>query len=209
MQKKLTQFAAVAMLIVGAGSTPAFADAAKPGQSMTHMKSALGLTASLKSAGIVLYTQGGATSAVMGESIGSADGLIVFHIPITATKSGVEHLGSNIVFFNTLNNKQVQFRNPVIDLKAGVINAVIPQGSGQYMAVLSITNAKDLKPKVTDDAKTKLRTTSYKAASLSLAPGVAGALASLLGLPDGSFAEGLAFGSADVTLYSQIPAKKK
>ena len=86
-----------------------------------------------------------------------------FNCKLLGTKTGVEHTGSNIVFYNTANNKQVQLRNPLIDLKNGVINAVIPQSTGQSTAVLSITNASELKAKVTNDLKTKLRTTAYVA----------------------------------------------
>ncbi|MFM8921863.1 MAG: hypothetical protein ACKOFV_04325 [Candidatus Nanopelagicaceae bacterium] len=206
--KKLTGITAAVLIASGTGISSANADAAKPGQSMTHMKTLQGITATLENSGVVLYVQGGATSAVMGDSIGSADGQLVMHIPITGTKTGVQHVGSNIVFFNTANNKQVQLRNPLIDLKSGVINAAIPQSTGQSTAVLSITNASELKAKVTNDRKTKLRTTAYAGAKLSLAPGIAAAVTSLLGLPEGSLPEGLAFATADVTLYSKIPAKK-
>lgn len=206
--KRLTGITAAVLIAAGTGMSPANADAAKPGQSMTHMKTLQGITATLENAGVILYVQGGATSAVMGDSIGSADGQLVMHIPITGTKTGVEHVGSNIVFFNTANNKQVQLRNPLIDLKSGVINAAIPQSTGQSTAVLSITNASELKAKVTNDRKAKLRTTAYAGAKLSLAPGIAAAVTSLLGLPEGSLPEGLAFATADVTLYSKIPAKK-
>ena len=207
--KRITGLTAAVLIAASAGISPANADAAKPGQSMTHMKTLQGISATLENAGVILYVQGGATSAVMGESIGSSDGQVVFHIPITGTKTGVEHTGSNIVFYNTANNKQVQLRNPLIDLKNGVINAVIPQSTGQSTAVLSITNASELKAKVTNDRKTKLRTTAYAGAKLSLAPGIAAAVVSLLGLPEGSLPDGLAFATADVTLYSQIPAKNK
>lgn len=206
--KRLTGITAAVLIAAGTGISPANADAAKPGQSMTHMKTLQGITATLENSGVILYVQGGATSAVMGDSIGSADGQLVMHIPITGTKTGVEHVGSNIVFFNTANNKQVQLRNPLIDLKSGVINAAIPQSTGQSTAVLSITNASELKAKVTNDRKAKLRTTAYAGAKLSLAPGIAAAVTSLLGLPEGSLPEGLAFATADVTLYSKIPAKK-
>ena len=207
MRKKIVGIATAATFMVSASFTPAIADAAKPGQSMTHMKTAQGIASTLESAGVILYVQGGATAAVMGDSIGAPDGQVVFHIPITGTKTGVEHLGSNIVFFNTMNNKQVQLRNLLIDLKKGVISAVIPQGSGQSTTVLTISNAKDLKASVTNDQKTKLRTSSYKGATLNLAPGIAAALVSLLGLPEGSLPEALAFATADVTLYSQITSK--
>ena len=207
--KRITGLTAAVLIAASTGISPANADAAKLGQSMTHMKTLQGITATLENAGVILYVQGGATSAVMGESIGSSDGQVVFHIPITGTKTGVEHTGSNIVFYNTANNKQVQLRNPLIDLKNGVINAAIPQSTGQSTAVLSITNASELKAKVTNDRKTKLRTTAYAGAKLSLAPGIAAAVVSLLGLPEGSLPDGLAFATADVTLYSQIPAKNK
>jgi hypothetical protein len=61
---------------------------------------------------------------------------------------------------------------------------------------------------VTNDRKAKLRTTSYKGAAISLAPGIAAALVSLLGLPEGALPEGAAFATADVTLYSKISGKK-
>lgn len=206
--KRITGLTAAVLIAASAGISPANADAAKPGQSMTHIKTLAGITATLENAGVVIYVQGGATAGVMGESIGSSDGQMVMHVPVTGTKTGVEHVGSKIVFFNTANNKQVQLRNPLIDLKNGVINTVIPQSSNQAIATLAITNGSELKAKVTNDRKTKMRTTAYAGAKLSLAPGIAAALASLLGLPEGSLPEGLAFATADVTLYSKIPAKK-
>jgi len=209
--KLMTSVFSIAFLtgsLTGFGATSAHADAAKPGQSMTHMKTAQGLSATLERAGITLYVQGGATAAVMGESIASANGQYVFHIPVTGTKTGVEHLGSNIVFFNSQNKKLVQLRNPVIDLKTGTVSAVIPQSSESSAPVLTITNAGQLKAKVVDDKKAKTRSSTYSGASLNLAPGIAAALASLLGLPAGSLPDGLNFGSADVTIYSKIPAKK-
>jgi hypothetical protein len=184
---------------------PASADGPKPGQSMTHMKSAVGLSAALEAAGVILYVQGGATSSVIGDSIASADGQIVFHIPITSNKSGVQHLGSNIVFFNTSNNLQLQLRNPVINLKTGVISAVIPQAANASMTVLTITNAGTLKAKVTTDRKAGLRTTLYANAALAIAPGVGAAISGILGLPEGALPDGTKFGTADVTLYSKAP----
>lgn len=206
MRKILVSIATAVSLIVS--SNAAFADAAKPGQSMTHMKTVAGISATLESLGVFLYVQGGATSAVMGESMGSADGQVVFHIPITGTKTGVEHTGSNIVFFNSANNKQVQLRNPIINLAKGTVSAVIPQGSGQITTVLQITNASTLKATVTNDRKALLKTTVYKGAALSLAPGIGAAIASLLELPQGSIPENLAFATADVSLYSKLKAKK-
>ena len=206
MLKTLVGIATVISLVVT--SNVAFADAAKPGQSMTHMKTLAGISATLEGQGILLYVQGGATSAVAGESVSSADGQVVFHIPITGTKSGVEHIGSNIVFFNSANNKQVQLKNPLIDLSKGTISAVIPQGSGEVTTVLQITNASTLTPVVTKDRKVSLKTTAYKGVALSLAPGIGAALSSLLGLAEGSIPDNLAFATADVTLYSKLKAKK-
>jgi hypothetical protein len=206
MRKSITAISAAIALIVT--SNAAFADAAKPGQSMTHIKTIAGISSTLENAGVILYVQGGATAGVIGESVSAADGQVVFHVPITGTKGGVQHIGSNIVFFNTTNNKQVQLRNPLIDLKKGVISAVIPQASDTAMDALTITNVSTLKATVTNDRKAALKTTAYKGAALSLAPGIAGALVSLLGLPEGSLPEGLAFATADVTLYSAIAKKK-
>ena len=73
---------------------------------------------------------------------------------------------------------------------------------------LQITNASMLQPVVTNDRKALLKTTAYKGAALSLAPGIGAALSSLLGLPVGSIPENLAFATADVTLYSALKAKK-
>lgn len=178
----------------------AAADSAQPGQSMTHMKTAPGLAAALEGAGVVLYSQGGATSAVMGESIAAEDGQVVFHIPITSTKKGLKHAGSTLVFFHTGNERQVQLRNPVIDLTKGVISASIPQAGGKPLPVLTITNAKTLKPSVATDDTTGIRTTTYAGAKLALAPGVAATLASLLELPESALADKASFGTADVSL---------
>lgn len=204
MRSKIIATAAAIVLLASTSAGSAVADSAKPGQSMTHMKTGAGLSALLESAGVVLYVQGGATAAVMGDSIASANGQVVFHIPITGTKSGVKHVGSNIVFFNTSNDMQVTLKNPVIDLAKGQVSAVIPEASADAMAVLTISNASTLKAKVTNDRKGGLRTTAYQGATLSLAPGIAAALASLLGLPEGSLPEGAGFGSADVSLYSKM-----
>lgn len=206
MRKTLVSIATVISLVVS--SNIAFADAAKPGQSMTHMKTLAGISETLEGQGILLYVQGGATSAVIGESIGSADGQVVFHIPVTGTKAGVQHTGSNIVFFNSANNKKVELKNPIIDLGKGTVSAVIPQGTGQMTVAMQITNASALKPVVTNDRKALLKTTAYKGATLSLAPGIGAALSSLLGLSEGSIPENLAFATTDVSLYSTIKVKK-
>lgn len=198
----------LAVLVMAAGFAfaqlaPAQADAPKPGASMTHMKTGAGLASTLEAAGIVMYVQGGATASVIGDSIGAPTGQYVFHIPVTANKSGVQHLGSNIVFFNTANNNQLQLRNPVINLKTGVVTATVPQAENQSLTILTITNAATLKAKVTTDKKAALKKTAYVGATLSLAPGIAAAISSILGLPANSLPEAAAFGSADVTLYSK------
>ena len=206
MRKTLVTIATVIGLVVS--SNIALADGAKPGQSVTHMKTLAGISLTLENQGVLLYVQGGATAAVIGESIGSADGQVVFHIPITGTKKGVEHTGSNIVFFNSANNKKVELKNPLIDLSKGTISAVIPQGTGEVTVALQITNASGLKATVTNDRKALLKTTAYKGVALSLAPGIGDALTSLLGLPAGSIPENLAFATADVSLYSVLKSKR-
>ena len=203
MKKRFKLFAVLTALFLTAGSVSAIADV-KPGQSMTHMKTAPGLASALEAAGVVLYVQGGATAGVIGDSISASNSQVVFHIPITGRKAGVQHVGSNIVFFNTANNSQVQLRNPVIDLETGVVTATIPQAGNQSITVLTITNGADLKPKRTTNNATKIRATAYTGAALSLAPGVAATLASLLGLPANALADGAVFGSADVTLNKAL-----
>ena len=193
-----------ASILLISTTAPASADAAKPGQSMTHMKTAAGVASTLEAAGVILYVQGGATAAVIGENLSSATSQVVFHIPVTANKAGVEHVGSNIIFFNTTNNQFLTLKNPVIDLAKGVVSATVPQAGNESVDVLTITNASKAKPKVTNDKKTKQRTTAYTGATLILAPGVAATIASVLGLPAGSLPDGLAFGTADVSLYSKL-----
>ena len=203
---KLRMFTAIAMssLLVIGSSSAAVADAAKPGQSMTHMKTAAGVASTLEAAGVILYVQGGATAAVIGESLSEATSQVVFHIPITANKAGVQHVGSNIIFFNTANNQHLTLRNPVIDLSKGVVSATVPQAGNAKGDILTITNAATAKPKITNDRKAKLRTTAYTGTTLVLAPGVAATIANVLGLPAGSLPDGLAFGTADVSLYSKL-----
>ena len=188
---------------LAANIVSATADAPKPGQSMTHMKTGAGLASTLEAAGIIMFVQGGATSSVIGDSIGAPNGQYVFHIPITANKSGVQHLGSNIVFFNTANNNQLQLRNPVINLKTGVVMATVPQAENKSLTILTITNLAGLKPAITTDKKANLRKTAYTGATLSLAPGIAAAISSILGLPENSLPDALAFGSTDVSLFAK------
>jgi hypothetical protein len=203
---KLRMITAIAMssLLLMSSSGTAVADAAKPGQSMTHMKTAPGIASTLEAAGVILYVQGGATAAVIGESLSEATSQVVFHIPITANKAGVQHVGSNIIFFNTANNQHLTLRNPVIDLAKGVVSATVPQAGNAKVDILTITNTSTAKPKITNDRKAKLRTTAYTGTTLVLAPGVAATIASVLGLPAGSLPDGLAFGTADVSLYTKL-----
>ncbi len=204
MRLKNLMVFALAAAFVSTSMASASADAAKPGQSMTHMKTGAGLSAALEAAGVVLYVQGGATASVIGDSISSANGQFVFQIPITANKPSVQHVGSNIVFFNTANNSQLQLRNPVIDLAKGVVTATVPQAGNQTLDILTITNASTLTAKITNDRKAKLRKTAYVGAALSLAPGIAAAISTILSLPANSLPEAAAFGSADVSLYRAI-----
>jgi hypothetical protein len=198
----------VAVSVLAAlGIAPATADSAKLGQSMTHIKTVPGIASYLEGAGVIMYVQGGATAAVIGESLDAANSQVVFHVPVTSTKSGVAHVGSNIVFFNTANNKQVILKNPLIDLTAGTVSAVIPQAGADVMVALNITNGADIKSKITNDRKARQRTTAYQGAALSLAPGIAAALVSLLGLSDGALTDKAAFATVDVTLYSPIKGK--
>jgi predicted benzoate:H+ symporter BenE len=129
---------------------------------------------------------------------------VVFHIPVTANKAGVQHVGSNIIFFNTANNQFLTLKNPVIDLAKGVVSAIVPQAGNAKVDILTITNASTAKPKITNDRKAKLRTTAYTGTTLVLAPGVAATIATVLGLPAGSLPDGLAFGTADVSLYTKL-----
>ena len=203
---KLRSKIAIAMsslLLIGSSGS-AVADAAKPGQSMTHMKTAAGVASTLEAAGVILYVQGGATAAVIGENLSAPTSQVVFHIPVTANKAGVQHVGSNIIFFNTANNQFLTLRNPVIDLAKGVVSAIVPQAGNAKIDILTITNASTAKPKITNDRKAKLRTTAYTGTTLVLAPGVAETIASVLGLPAGSLPDGLAFGTADVSLYTKL-----
>lgn len=190
---------AVAALTMAMAS-PASADAGKPGQSMTHMKTIAGLASTLEAAGVVLYTKGGATSAAIGDSLASPQGQVMFHVPITNSKNTVKHVGSTLVLFNTTNDRLVELRNPVIDLRSGAVRAGV--GTGPVSTVFTITNVKSLKPVVKTDSATGIRTTTYTGAQLSFAPGIAGAVVDGLGLPAGSLADGTAFATADVTLQS-------
>jgi hypothetical protein len=198
--------AAMSLAIVAGAVAPAQADAAKPGASMTHIKTVAGLASTLEGAGVILYTQGGATSGVIGESLAAANSQVVLHVPVTGTKSGVRHVGSVLVFYNTANNAQVQLQNPVIDLTKGVVTATVPQAGGQATTVLTITNAASLKPVVKTDRQAGIRTTTYTGAQLAIGPGVGAVLNGTLGLPAGTIADGSAFATAEVTLNSAIPA---
>ncbi len=203
--KRAAAIAATALALVASSAAPAMADAAKPGTSMTHIKTAAGLSSALEAEGVVLYSQGGATSGLIGDSPAAANGQIVFHVPVTSTVEGVQHLGSMLVFFNTKKDLRVQLQNPVIDISKGVVKAAVPQAGAQgAIKVLKIVKAGSVKPTITTDRKAGLRTTAYKGVQLKLASGIAAVLNSLLGLPEGSIADGAAFATADVTLYTEV-----
>jgi len=202
--RTLSIMAATALTAFAAGGTaPAFADNVRPGQSMTHMKTAEGVLATLENAGVVLYAQGGATTGIMGDSIASPNGQAVVHIPVTESKTSFRHTGSNLVLFNTTNDRQAQLRNPTINLKRGVVTAVITGGSTKPVTVMTIPNAERVKAKVTVDSSTGIKTTTYVGIKLVLAPGMSTSLATLLGLPAGSLPDRMSFGTAEVTLYAK------
>lgn len=186
-------------LIVGlaalASTGPAFADSGS-GQSMTHIKTAPSLASTLEGAGVVLYTRGGATSAVMGDSIAAANGQVVFHVPVTGSSPTVRHQGSTLVLFNTAGDRQVELRNPVIDLRSGVVRASVGDASTST-AVFRVPNASKLKKSVKDGV------TTISGARLTVAPGVGAVVESGLGLPAGSLPDGTLFATADVTLQGR------
>lgn len=195
----VTGLASVA-LVAGtvAVAAPAAADA-KAGSSMTHIRTSPALAPTLESVGVVAYTQGTATSQVIGTSLAAADSSYLFHVPISAIRSTVQHRGGSIVLFNTANDQQVVVQNPAIDLAKGVVTARVP-GVGANVTVFRITNpAKVKKTTTTEDG---LRKTAYTGAKLALAPGVADVIVAGLGLPAGSLPDGAAFGTADVTVFS-------
>lgn len=202
LNRTLTAAVTVAALMTStvAVANSAAADASKPGQSMTHIKTVPGLASTLEAAGVVLYTQGGATSALIGDSLSAANAQVVFHVPVTGTKSGVRHNGSMLVLFNTVNNAQVQLQNPVVDLRRGVVRATVPQAGKATVAALTITNAASLKPVVKVDRDTDIRTTTYTGAKLAIGPGIGEVLTTLLGLPAGALVDGTVIATADITL---------
>ena len=205
MRTRAIATAVTSLALAASAVAPAMADAAKPGASMTHVKTAPGIAATLEGAGVVLYSQGGATSAVIGESLAAAGSQVVFHIPVTGTKAGVQHRGSIVAFYNTTNNRVAQLQNPVVDLAKGVVTASVPQVAGSAPTpVLTIANADSLKPAVTTDRKAGLRTSTYSGARLVIAPGAGAVLDALLGLPAGTLADGTLFATADVTLNSTV-----
>ena len=166
------------------------------GQSMTHIKTAPGLASTLESAGVVLYTRGGATSAVMGDSIATPNGQVVFHVPVTGSSPTVKHQGSTLVLFNTAGDRQVELSNPIIDLRSGVVRAAVGD-SGKATTVFRIPNAGKVKQSTKDGV------TTISGARLVLAPGVGAVVESGLGLPAGSLPDGTLFATADVTLQGR------
>lgn len=176
----------------------AMADNVDPGQGMTHVKTSTGLLATLEAVGVVMYVQGGATASVMGDSIASPDGRMILHVPITSDKRVIKHQGSIFTLFNTSTGQQVQLQNPTINLKQGTVRATVPQADNATVTVFTIPNASQLKPKVT--IANGIRTTTYVGARLTLAPGIAGTLTSLLGMPEGTLPDRAPFATAEITL---------
>jgi hypothetical protein len=197
--RAFTVLATAAALLV-APARVASADNVDPGQGMTHMKTATGLLATLEQVGVVMYVQGGATASVMGESIGAPDGRMILHVPITSDGRVIKHQGSVFTLFNTTTGQQVQLQNPVINLKAGTVKATVRQADNATVTVFSLRNASQLKPKVKVEAG--VRITEYVGARLTLAPGIAGTLTSLLGMPEGTLTDRAPFATADITLRS-------
>lgn len=196
----VTGLASVA-LVAGtvAVAAPAAADA-KPGSNMTHIRTSAGLSSTLEKAGVIAYTQGTATSQVIGTSLAAADSSYLFHVPISAIRSTVQHRGGSIVLFNTANDQQVVVQNPAINLAKGIVTARVPGVSTTPVTVFRITNAKAVKAETTTEDGVKK--TAYMGARLALAPGVADVLVAGLGLPAGSLPDGAAFGTADVTIFA-------
>ena len=129
MKLRRTIAIAFSSLILIALPNTAHADSAKPGQSMTHMKTAAGVASTLEAAGVILYVQGGATAAVIGENVSAPTSQVVFHIPVTANKAGVQHVGSNIIFFNTANNHAAALRPPTGSVNATTSTALTSANS--------------------------------------------------------------------------------
>ncbi len=205
MKSKIISASLAIIGLLAAGASPALADAPSPAQSMTHLKTAPGVSPLLESAGVVLYAQGGATSGVMGESISNPKGQVVFHIPISSSKTRVRHLGSTVVIFNTANDRQVQLQNPVIDLKEGVVRAVVPQANEAAITIFRISNLSSLKAESSTDKATGIRTRKFVAANLNFAPGVAETVVGLLGLPSGALPDQALFAVADISLKKRVP----
>ena len=195
--RALAAITATTALIL-APTSVAMADNVDPGQGMTHMKTSTGLLTTLEAVGVVMYVQGGATASVMGDSIASPDGRMILHVPITSDRGVIKHQGSIFTLFNTSTEQQVQLQNPTINLKRGTVKATVRQADNTTLTVFTIRNASQLKPKVT--IENGIRTTTYVGARLTLAPGIAGTLTSLLGMPEGTLAERAPFATADITL---------
>ena len=132
----------------------------------------------------------------MGDSIATPNGQVVFHVPVTGSSPTVKHQGSTLVLFNTAGDRQVELRNPIIDLRSGVVRAAVGD-SGKATTVFRIPNAGKVKQSTKDGV------TTISGARLVLAPGVGAVVESGLGLPAGSLPDGTLFATADVTLQGR------
>lgn len=202
ISKKLV-FGTILALASAFTSSSAVADA-KPDQSMTHLKTAPGITSVLEGERVILFAQGGATAGVMGGSISSSKGQAVFHIPVTSRRTGFEHQGSIISFFNLNNDRQLDLKNPVIDLEKGQVLASLTDDAKALTPIFTITNVDEIESKRSVDRTMKLRIRQLVGVKMNLAPGVAGTIASSLNLPAGILTEGLEFASADVSIKRKL-----
>lgn len=203
---KIAGLAAASALVAGsvAMAVPAQADGHLGSTTIT---TGAGLSATFEGAGVVLYAQGTGAATVLGDSIGAANGQVKFTFPVTAAAPTVQHAGSVLTLFNTANNRAVQLTNLTIDLANGTVIATVPQGTGQPLPAIAISNAASVKAVVKKNKKTGVTTTTVSGAQIAVAAGYGGAISTLLGLPAGAVKDGTPLGTADVVIIT--PAKKK
>lgn len=206
---KIAGLAAAAALVAGSIAAAVPANAAGTTTGTTTITTGAGLSATFEAAGVVLYAQGTGTATVLGDSIASANGQVQFKFPVTAASPTVQHAGSVLTLFNTANNRAVQLTNLTIDLATGTVITTVPQGTGQPLPAIAITNAADVKPVVKTNKRTRVTTTTVTGAQIAVAPGYGGAISTLLGLPASAVKDGTPLGVADVVITTTAPAKKK
>ena len=205
---KLAGLAAATALVAGSVAAAVPATAATT-TGTTTITTGAGLSATFEAAGVVLYAQGTGTATVLGDSIAAANGQVQFKFPVTAASPTVAHTGSVLTLFNTANNRAVQLTNLTIDLANGTVIATVPQGTGQPLPAIAITNAASVKPVTVTNKKTGVTTTTVAGAQIAVAAGYGGAISTLLGLPASAVKDGTPLGTADVVITTTAPAKKK